>query len=863
MKNVSEAGAEINPEELNSLPECIKKKLETLKHPRSRQQAEWALFYTILGIPVFPVKTDGKTPHIEAWQRKATTDPDTVAGWFCGKFQGEMIGCPAGAMGGMADPGLILIDVDVKDGAKGKETLMVLEQELGLKLSDLTELTAYTPSSGWHYWLRWPEGVEIKNRGGGLGKGIDIRGCGADGATRGYGILPPSKNAKSGSYRWENAGLGPLAAITAKEPPLPLLWLLVFNERERERLRGVKVCEPKDMPCDPPEWREMMKKLLRDDERRGLPSCAINSEGVLVEAYSGRVVSYVEAGIRGELQEMENAAEGDRNRTRNDAGMCISSLIKGAAVIGVPREKVEEIRNWAFERFCEFGDAMEQKETASDHWERCWNDAGPRSLKGKIAWPEDEFDKFEETAEELAALLDAAIADPEAVENRETVIEQCAKLRHLDALGYEPRRLDIAKVLKSRAQVLEREVEKAAKRLKLFDENDDDDEATKGVFSITPREPCSQPVEGGALVDEITAGIRRYVILDEDAAKMAALWIVFTYVHNAKREHSPLLAIQAATKGAGKTTMLSVVQHLVEKPLPTVNATEAAIFRSVAKWEPTLLMDEADTWIHDNENLRGLLNAGFEHGQQALRCVGEEHDVQAFPPWCPKALAGIGKLPDTIQDRSLVINMRRKQKGGTTERLDTDAKTALGDLASKIARWAKDNIDALREARIDDLDELGDRENDKWRPLLQIAAACGKLDEARATAMAVQRGQRSRRDSEDTALKLLRHACEIFEVLNAEYLNPETLRQCLVGGERAGIPRRRGDEADVYDEIEGVSEGYWRDCDPRRAGQEITMNRMSATLKGLDLMSKQKKIEGNTARYYERTAFQEVLKRYS
>ncbi len=869
MNYLSDAGSDFNLKELNSLPKSIKEKLAKLRNQPHREQAEYALFYGQCGVPVFPLRSDSKKPHIKGWQDEATDDPDTIADWFCVRFPGAMIGCPAGAMGGLASPGLILIDVDVKNNAGGMETLERLERELGLKLSDLTFLTAHTPSGGLHYWLRWPEGVEIRNRGGkyGLGEGLDIRGCDADGASRGYGILPPSRNATDGSYRWYGDPPASLAFDLAICPPVQLLWRLVFNDNEREQLAKAGIPGPGDMPCDPPGWRAAYEQRMRKTWTATLPRDAQDASGVLQEPYAGVLANYLEKALSGELRALSDTPEGSRNTQMGNSALSLHGLLMGARIAGLATGKVEALEERAFEGYVEACSGLGQEEPPRDRWERCREDAHARDLKRVLCDPRCEFNKIEETAEDLAAWLDAVIEDPEAIQDKRLVIKQCAKLRHLDALEYDPRRKLLMKALGVQAKTLENAVQKAAKQLNLSDR--ERDELSGDPLVIQPREPCTGTVNGAALIDKITTALRRHVIVDEDAARMAALWTVFTYVHSAER-HCPLLAIQAATKGAGKTTMLDVIGHLVEKPLSTVSATEASIFRAVSKWEPTLLADEADTWLTNNEELRGLFNAGFGPRGQAyvLRCVGDDHKVQQFSAWCPKAVAGIGKLPDTVQDRALVVALRRMHKGETVEKLDEKAEAVLDALASEIARWALDNIGVLRETRIDDLDELGPRENDKWRPLLRIAAACGRLEAAHATAVAIQRGQRTRRDSEDEAIMLLRHAVEVFEVLNAESLNPETLRQCLVGGEQACIPRRRGDEADVYDEIEAITEGYWRDCDPHRpgSGRELTMKQMSVMLKGLELASERKKVggrDGTVQRHYSRQPFQEVLARYS
>ena len=44
-------------------------------------------------------------------------------------------------------------------------------------------------------------------------------------------------------------------------------------------------------------------------------------------------------------------------------------------------------------------------------------------------------------------------------------------------------------------------------------------------------------------------------------------------------------------------------------------------------------------------------------------CVktGADFELHEFKVFCPKALAGIGKLPDTLEDRSISIELRRKR----------------------------------------------------------------------------------------------------------------------------------------------------------------------------------------------------------
>ena len=106
-----------------------------------------------------------------------------------------------------------------------------------------------------------------------------------------------------------------------------------------------------------------------------------------------------------------------------------------------------------------------------------------------------------------------------------------------------------------------------------------------------------------------------------------------------------------------------MLELLAPSPMLAVNATPAALFRAVADLEhrPTVLFDEIDTIFgpraKENEELRGLLNAGHRRSGVAYRCVGEgtQQEVKEFPAYAAVALAGIGDLPDTILSRSIVI----------------------------------------------------------------------------------------------------------------------------------------------------------------------------------------------------------------
>jgi hypothetical protein len=159
--------------------------------------------------------------------------------------------------------------------------------------------------------------------------------------------------------------------------------------------------------------------------------------------------------------------------------------------------------------------------------------------------------------------------------------------------------------------------------------------------------------------------------------------------------------------------------------LLTANVTAAAVFRTVEAAGPTLLFDEADTFLRDSEDLRGILNAGHKRGGQVIRCVGDDAEPRAFAVFAPAAIAAIGRLPGTIEDRSILVRMKRAIRSERPEPLDTAAEAGGAELASRCARWVADHTDRLREADPALPAGLFNRAADNWRPLFAVADVAG------------------------------------------------------------------------------------------------------------------------------------------
>jgi putative DNA primase/helicase len=235
-------------------------------------------------------------------------------------------------------------------------------------------------------------------------------------------------------------------------------------------------------------------------------------------------------------------------------------------------------------------------------------------------------------------------------------------------------------------------------------------------------EPWPEPVNGRELLDELRELYGKYLVLPAGADVANALWTMHTYVLDAASV-SPILAVTAPEKRSGKTTVLELHQALNHRALPTSNITSASLFRTVEAHAPTLLIDEAETFIRGNDELRGIVNSGHRRATaQIVRCVGENHEPKRFSTWCPKAIALNGGLPGTIEDRSIVIKMRRRTRDEHVSRFRFEAvHKATADLRRILARWAQDNLTALTHAEPAMPESLNDRAADCWRPLVAIA----------------------------------------------------------------------------------------------------------------------------------------------
>lgn len=231
------------------------------------------------------------------------------------------------------------------------------------------------------------------------------------------------------------------------------------------------------------------------------------------------------------------------------------------------------------------------------------------------------------------------------------------------------------------------------------------------------------------ILDAVHRFACQYVAFPSPAAAVAFVaWVAHTHL----LEHfdsTPRLAIVAPEKQSGKTRCLEVAESLIPRPMRSSNCSTAVLFRLIASDErPTVLLDEADAiWAERgaNEDLRSLLNAGHRRGSNAHRMVGEGASMTAktFPTFAAVALAGIGDLPETLMDRSVVIRMKRRAPNELVQRWKFGTSVPVGNI---LRRWLAEWLDTVEDVQPpDDLEDVADRVADVWEPLFIVGDLAG------------------------------------------------------------------------------------------------------------------------------------------
>ncbi len=412
-------------------------------------------------------------------------------------------------------------------------------------------------------------------------------------------------------------------------------------------------------------------------------------------------------------------------------------------------------------------------------------------------------------------------------ETDERAYDRLAKLSLAD---YDRARESEAKRLKIRTQTLDAEVNKRRPQL--------GDNMQGSAVRLPDVDPWPDPVDGAETLNAVAMVCTRYLKLPPGAADTQALWAAHTHAFEAFT-HTPRLNFCSPDKGCGKTTALDVMATMTSRPLRTESISAAVLFRLVDAQNPTLLLDEVDSYLNEAEELRGLLNAGHKRGAQALRCEGESNTVRGFKAFAAAALAGIGNLPGTLHDRSIKIRLVRAKPGEVPDRFDSRHTEVEGVLCRKLARWATDNFAKLEACDPKLPAGAFNRLADNWRPLFAIAEVAGADWPARAAAAFAALTATEDSDAQGVGTTLLTDIDAIFANEATDRLPSAKLAEALAAMEGRAWPE------------------FGKTAKP------ITPNQLARQLKKFSIAPRTIKLSaGQTAKGYHLADFKEAFERF-
>jgi hypothetical protein len=242
-----------------------------------------------------------------------------------------------------------------------------------------------------------------------------------------------------------------------------------------------------------------------------------------------------------------------------------------------------------------------------------------------------------------------------------------------------------------------------------------------------------------------------------------------------------------------------VLSVLTPKPMFTSNTTAAALFHAIDAFHPTVIIDEGDTFIIGDEALRGLLNSG--HIRDLAYIMRKDG---RYSTWAAKVIALIGKVPGTIEARSIIIFMVPRAEGENVERLRSDRLHEHEHLRRKMARWVQDHADEIKAADPEIPSEItSDRARDNWRVLIAIADVIGGEWPRRVREAAISLSKSDEEFEEDLDTTLLRDLQTIFLHQQAERLErQDIIRQLVALKDSPWVNYRRGRALTVRDLVE-------------------------------------------------------------
>jgi putative DNA primase/helicase len=359
-------------------------------------------------------------------------------------------------------------------------------------------------------------------------------------------------------------------------------------------------------------------------------------------------------------------------------------------------------------------------------------------------------------------------------------------------------------------------------------------------------EPWLEPVEAGALLRELSAQVEKYLVIhNKHAATAIILWIAFAWIHDVAT-YSPLLVIQSATEGSGKTNTSKLISFVTPRSKIVTEPSPAGIYTLIDERHPTLILDDADELLARKSDLAHIVNSSWTNGIPLPRKIGGR--AVEFDVFCPKVLNGIDVLPHlkpTTRSRCITVGLMPKLPSEAV----TDFDKAADDpnflpLRRKLARFAADNKAAIKIASPVLPEGYTNRLKDNFKLLLAIAEVAGGIWPQRARAAAV--------------------------ALTKEFDEPSARKQLLMAFR--DLFRKRADlrggtrlySSQVPGLLLGIDEDTWGNF--RGDGRPITSKGVADLLRPFGIRPKHFAVPGSdpptTVRGYEVKQFETAFKYY-
>lgn len=340
-------------------------------------------------------------------------------------------------------------------------------------------------------------------------------------------------------------------------------------------------------------------------------------------------------------------------------------------------------------------------------------------------------------------------------------------------------------------------------------------------------------------LDQVEMYLRRFIAYPYDHAPIAqTLWIAHTYLID-DFDITPRLAFMSVEMRSGKTRALEAMVPLIRNAELFFSPSPAAMVRLINSGKYVILTDEIDAIFGRDKltdgavDLRTALNSGYKRGATCPRCKPNSLEVERLNAFAPVAVAGIGSLPHTLADRSIIIEMKRRAPGERVEDFEHSfAEDAARPVREALEEWCA--AVELPDARGLEV-PVRDRAAEIWKPLIRIGDAAGGVwSRAVRDASLFFTGANADREAATDGIELLGHIHDAF--LDADKIWTTTL-----------LERLRDRE-----------ESPWADI----RGKPLNDRGLAERLRPYGIRSKDTKISGTNRKGYDRADFSDAWNRY-